>query len=332
MPTALVAVAPDRFALQDRPLPEPRSGQSLVRVARVGLCGTDLHILDGSHPRARFPLALGHEIVGWTDGGEGDATLVVVDPLIACGTCVACRLGERHVCARLRLVGIDADGGLAGTVAVDADRVHPVPAGVDADLAVLAEPLAVAVHAIRRAAIARGEVVVIVGAGPIGLLLAFVARRAGVGDLFVSEPAAARRAFATSLGLELLDASDPVGDLARCTDGEMADVALDAAGAPPVAGILPHLVRPAGRIGLVGVYGRPVEVDLQAVVFREQTIVGNRVYTPDDIDRALTLLRDDGEAIRSLVTEIVPLTGVAAAFERFRAGQGVKFVVTFEAT
>ena len=101
---------------------------------------------------------------------------------------------------------------------------------------------------------------------------------------------------------------------------------------PAVAGILPHLVRSAGRIALVGVYGRPAEVDLQAVVFREQTILGNRVYTPPDIDRALALLADDGDMIRSLVSEVVPLTEAAAAFERFRTGQGVKVVVSFETT
>ncbi|MFL5674377.1 MAG: zinc-binding dehydrogenase [Chloroflexota bacterium] len=312
-------------------MPEPRPGQVLVRVVRVGLCGTDLHIVAGAHPRARFPLVLGHEIVGRLDGSDDDAALVVVDPLIACGSCVACRLGERHICARLRLIGIDADGGLAGHVTVDDDRVHPVPARLDADSAVLAEPLAVAVHAVRRAAIEQGEVVVIVGAGPIGLLLAFVARRAGVERIFMSEPSPTRRAFAATFELELLDASDPVADLTRRTDGRLADVAFDAAGAPPVAAILPHLVRSAGRIALVGVYGHPAEVDLQAVVFREQTILGNRVYTPADIDQALALLSDHGEAIRTVVSEVVPLTEAAAAFERFRTGLGVKTVVTFEA-
>ena len=235
------------------------------------------------------------------------------------------------MCSELRLIGIDVDGGLAGSVAVDPHRIHRVPAGVDADLAVLAEPLAVAVHAVRRAAVGQGEVVVIVGAGPIGLLLAAVARRAGARRILVSEPTETRRAFAATLGLELLDPGDPAGDLARRTDGRMADVAFDAAAAPAVAGILPHLVRSAGRIALIGVYGRPAEVDLQAVVFREQTILGNRVYTPHDIDRALALLADDGESFRSLISDIVPLTEAAAAFDRLRSGQGVKVVVTLEA-
>ena len=112
----------------------------------------------------------------------------------------------------------------------------------------------------------------------------------------------------------------------------MADVAFDAAAVPAVAGD-PAAPRPTRRSDrLVGVYGRPAEVDLQAVVFREQTILGNRVYTPPDIDRALALLADDGDMIRSLVSEVVPLTEAAAAFERFRTGQGVKVVVSFEAT
>ena len=129
----------------------------------------------------------------------------------------------------------------------------------------------------------------------------------------------------------MLDPDDPVGDLARRTDGRMADVAFDAAAAPAVAGILPHLVRPAGRIALVGVYGRPAEVDLQAVVFREQTILGNRVYTPPDIDRALALLATTASPSDRSSARSCPLTEAAAAFDRLRSGQGVKVVVTLEA-
>lgn len=330
MPTALVAVAPDCFVLEDRALPRPRPDQVLVRVARVGLCGTDLHILEGSHPRARFPLALGHEIVGTLDGDDSERGLVVVDPLIACGSCVACRMGEAHVCSELRLIGIDVDGGLAGSVAVDPHRIHRVPAGVDADLAVLAEPLAVAVHAARRAVVIAGDRIAIIGAGPIGLLLAFVVRRLGAGAIFISEPSSARRTFAASLGYEILDPSDPVADLEARTDGSLADVVFDAAGVAPVAAFLPRLVRPGGRVAIVAVYGRPVELDLQAIVFRELTVLGNRVYTPADIDAALALLVDDGQALRPLLGEVVALVDATDAFARLRSGDAVKILVAMD--
>lgn len=325
---ALVLVAPDRFVIEPRPLVEAAAGEVAVDVGWVGLCGTDLHIVEGSHPRASFPLVLGHELVGRARTGASADRLVVVDPLIACGRCAACALGLGHVCANLRLIGIDSDGGLGGRVVVDPGRLHVVPDGLDPVVAALAEPLAVAVHATRRVAVGADDRVVVMGAGPIGLLLALAARRAGATTIVIGEPASARRAIAAAVGFETLDIEDPLGDLARRTDGWLADVAFDAAAVPAVAALLPRLVRPAGRIGLVGTYGRPVELDLQAVLFRELTIVGNRVYEPADIDAALVILADDPASFRPLITEVVALDRAPAAFDRLRAGDGVKFLVS----
>jgi threonine dehydrogenase-like Zn-dependent dehydrogenase len=173
--------------------------------------------------------------------------------------------------------------------------------------------------------------VAIIGAGPIGLLLAFVVRQLGAGGIFISEPSSTRRTFAASLGYQMLDPSDPVADLSRRTAGSLADVAFDAAGVPSVAATLPRLVRPAGRIAVVAVYGRAVELDLQAIVFREQTVLGNRVYTPADIDAALALLRDDGLALRPLIGDVVPLAEAADAFARLRTGDAIKVLVEMDA-
>jgi (R,R)-butanediol dehydrogenase / meso-butanediol dehydrogenase / diacetyl reductase len=323
----LVLTAPETFSVEQREPVEAADGQVAVDVGWVGLCGTDLHIVEGTHPRARFPLVLGHELAGRAVGGNLDGRAVVVDPLIADGTCSACVLGERHVCANLRLIGIDRDGGLSGRVVVEADRVHAVPDGLDLWLAALAEPLAVAVHATRRASVVRGDKVVVVGAGPIGLLLAITSRLAGAAMVLIAERSPARREFAAGLGFEILDEADTIGDLERHTDGWLADVVFDAAAAPAVAALLPRLVRPAGRVSLVGTYSRPVEVDLQAVLFKELTLLGNRVYRPEDIDAAVAILAADPETFRPLITEIVPLDGAAAAFERLRAGVGVKYLV-----
>jgi threonine dehydrogenase-like Zn-dependent dehydrogenase len=126
---------------------------------------------------------------------------------------------------------------------------------------------------------------------------------------------------------ETLDAVDPFGDLERHTSGRLADVAFDAAAVPAVAALLPRLVRPAGRIGLVGTYARPVELDLQAILFKELTVLGNRVYQPADIDAALRMLADGPAAFRPLISEVVGLDEASAAFARLRAGEGVKYLV-----
>lgn len=324
---ALVLTGIDQFAVELREPAEPTGDQVAVDVGWVGLCGTDLHIAEGSHPRARVPLVLGHELVGRVVTGPLAGRTVVVDPLLACGTCSACQLGQRHVCANLRLIGIDRDGGLSGRVVIDPDRLHLVPDGLDPVVAALAEPLAVAVHATRRARVAAGDTVVIMGAGPIGLLLAFAARQAGATRILIGEPSPARRSFANAGGFETLDAADPLGDLDRRSQGWLADVVFDAAAVPAVAALLPRLVRPAGVIAIVGTYSRPVELDLQAILFRELTVLGNRVYEPADIDTALQALAADPAAFKPLISAVVELDGAPGAFDRLRAGEGVKYLV-----
>jgi 2-desacetyl-2-hydroxyethyl bacteriochlorophyllide A dehydrogenase len=189
----------------------------------------------------------------------------------------------------------------------------------------------VAVHAVAQAHVAQGSTVLIMGAGPIGLLLALVVRHAGAAPILIGEPSAPRREAATELGFELLDVADPVADLVERTGGARADVVFDAAAVPAVARILPQLVRPGGTVALVGVYEGPTPVDLQSLVFREVTMRGNRVYTPADIHRALELLLPgSGIDAGRLVTATVPVTGTQDALAQLGRGVGVKYLVDLE--
>ena len=326
MSRALLLIAAGRFAWGDVPEPVPADGEVIVRARYAGLCGTDLHIVEGAHPRARFPLALGHEFVAVPESGPLAGRSVLVDPLIPCGACAACDMGASNACAKLRLIGIDRHGALAGRVAVSADRLHVVPEGIPDEVAPLAEPIAVAVHVVRRVPPLLGRVVVVMGGGPVGLLVAHVARRAG-GEVFVSEPSAARRAVAEALRFELLDAADPLGDVQRRTGGSLADVVFDAAGAAPVAALLPSLVKPSGTIAIVGAYAGPTPLDLQAVMFKELSLIGHRTYLPADIDAALAILAADQRALRPLLSGTVQPDDVAETIEALRRGQGMKYVV-----
>ncbi len=171
-----------------------------------------------------------------------------------------------------------------------------------------------------------GRLVVVVGGGPVGLLLAHVARRAG-GRVVVSEPSPSRRAIADALGFELLDAASPVADILDRTDGRLASVVFDAAAATPVAGMLTQLAQPTGTIAIVGTYAEPTAIDLQAVVFKELTIVGHRTYLPADIDTAIGILESDQESLRPLMSGTVAPDQVQVTIEMLRAGQGMKYVV-----
>lgn len=332
--TAARWVATDEVEVTDVPVPEVPAGWALVKVAYNGICGTDLSILHGKHPRAAAPLIMGHEISGWVlqAGATGPAagSLVIVEPLISCGQCKACRDGLTHVCRRLGLYGIDAPGGLAQLVALPPEVLHAVPDGVDARTAALAEPLAVAVHAVDLSGMAPGDTVAVYGAGPIGILTALVARHAGAAVVVVTEPSPWRREVAARLGFTVVpDGSTMAATLAPLTAGEGADTTFDSAAHPSVAAEVTATTRVRGRIVVVGVYKQPTALDLQAVCFKEQTIVGVRVYTSADVTRAIELIASGELGLDSFPTKAFALADVAAAFDAATSGQDcLKVLVT----
>jgi (R,R)-butanediol dehydrogenase / meso-butanediol dehydrogenase / diacetyl reductase len=318
--SALVWAGGHQAEVTTRPRPAAGDGWVLVDVAYCGLCGTDLYICAGEHPRARPGIVIGHEISGRLHRGTGNlpaGTKVVVDPLLPCGTCRTCLSGRPHTCAALRLLGIDVPGGAAEQVAVPADRVIPVPDDADLRLLAFAEPLAVAVRAVRRSGLALGEEVAVAGAGPIGLAVAACARRAGAGRVLVAEPLPGRRRLAADLGFEAVES---------LTAG-VAEVVFDAAAHPAVAAGLAEAVGPGGRVVLVGVYGDPVPVDLRALTFKEVTVIGTRVYSRDDLRVATAMVADGRFDPGPLITRSVPLADAASAVDDLRAGREVKVLV-----
>lgn len=320
----------EEVAVEEVPRPVREEGWALLDVAYAGICGTDLHICAGEHPRAQAPLVLGHELVGTlaTDlPGLPVGQPVAVEPLLNCGRCAPCRAGRTHVCERLRLIGIDVPGGVAEQVAVPAGRLLALPEALSLRRAALTEPLAVCVHAVRRAEVPLNEPVVVAGAGPIGLGVASCARLAGASAVFVSEPAPARREMAEALGFTVLDAEDPGADLHERTRGEGATVSFDSAGHPAVAARIAGWTATSGRIVFVGTYGRPAALDLQDVVFRELQAVGVRVYTRRDMETAVALLADGRVDPDPLITRVVDLAEAPEALARLRTGEELKVLI-----
>jgi len=318
--------AADEVRVADVPVPEVPEGWALVKVAYNGICGTDLAILHGKHPRATAPLIMGHEMSGWVEqaGATGPAagTLVVVEPLISCGECRSCKNGLTHVCRQLALYGIDAPGGMAQYVALPPGVLHAVPDGVDPRTATMAEPLAVAVHAVELSGMQPGDTVAVYGAGPIGVLTALVARHEGAAAVVITEPSPWRRDVAAGLGFTVVPGgSTMAATLVSLTDGEGADITFDSAGHPAVAAELAAVTRVRGRIVVVGVYKQPTPLDLQAVCFKEQTVIGVRVYTSADVTRAIELIATDAVGLDRFPTKAFDLTDVAAAFNAATSGQ-----------
>ena len=323
-----------RLELREVPEPRPQAGEVVVRVAGCGICGTDVSIYEGTlqhsgDAAANFPMVIGHEFTGMvvavgaevSDLREGD--WVVVNPHLYCGSCRACRRGEQEICEQRPLLSWDLPGGAAELVAVRAGNAYRLPAAVAARVGVLAEPLAVAVHALRRLAPSEGERLTVVGSGPIGILTGFVARRLGVDVTLIGlELDAARLAAAAALGVRTLVADGGVPGFV----GE-ADLVVEAAGtATAVADAIAH-ARKGGRIGLLGLPHAPVPLDLPKLVFGEKSLWGIRGYAPADWDETVALLGDYAEELGALVTHAYDLGDFASAMETVESRRAVKVVL-----
>ena len=312
----------------------PGEGEVRLDVAYCGVCGTDLHIAHGAmDARIGPPQVIGHEMAGRVaEVGPGVDGLrvgdpVVVRPLDARGETPADR-GFSHISRNLRFLGIDAPGALQASWTVPAFTVHAVPAGLDLQLAALAEPLAVACHDVRRAEISGGETALVIGGGPIGLMISLVARARGA-HVIVLEPDASRRELALELGLAALDPDDDVaGALEQATDGVGAEVVFEVSGS--AAGILAATKHAAlrGRVVVVAIFPEPKPVALFDLFWKELELRGARVYEPEDFDAALALLAGGTLGVERLITAVEPLERVPDIFDELRDGrQAMKILV-----
>ena len=330
---AVLWTGPDRLEFRRIARPDVPPGWALVQVEYTGLCGTDFAILHGSHPRAVAPLVMGHEITGVVavsaGGGPAEGTRVTVEPLMHCGVCHPCSHANPHVCQNLKLYGIDAPGSLAEYVALPPETLVPVSAGAPVLEVALAEPLAVAIHAVHRAGLVGGEHVAVFGAGPIGLLTALVARHAGAEQVLVIETSPQRRPVAAALGFATTDSATAPDAVAEGTGGVGADVVFDCAGHPAVAAELAGVARVHGTVVIVGVYKHPSAVQLRELAFKELCVVGARVYRRADVERAVALVEQDALGLGRLPIRVFPLEEAARAFDvATAAGDVVKVLVS----
>ncbi len=303
----------------------PGHGEVRLAVAHVGICGTDRHAFHGRmDARIKPPSIIGHEMSGTVvELGDGVGTVavgdrVVVRPLVACGTCPACVRGHRHICQRLRFLGLDAPGAFQSSWTVPAHTLHHVPPGLSSRHAALIEPLAVACHDLGLGQVTSGETVAVVGGGPIGLLVALVAGQRGC-RCVVIEPQAGRRDFALSLGLHAISPEVAVAEVEGLTGGAGADVVVECSGAPSGVRLMTSLARVRGHIVIVGIATDPPPVDLFRCFWRELTIQGARVYEPEDFEDAIAVAATGVLPLDRLISAELPLADIQGAFTRLDA-------------
>jgi 2-desacetyl-2-hydroxyethyl bacteriochlorophyllide A dehydrogenase len=313
-------------------IPEPPAAHQVqIRVSHCGICGTDLHVYHGHMDhRVRLPQVIGHEMSGVieavgpgvTNWRPGDR--VTVMPLDPCGHCPACRNGHSHVCMNLKFIGIDVPGALQTLWTVPAHTLHRIPDSLSLQHAALIEPIAVACHDVRLAALQPGESCVVLGGGPIGALVALVARHAGA-RVLISEVNPFRVQLARQLGLDVVNPTeiDLVSHVWDWTAGAGADVVFEVTGAAPAAEVMTELPRVRGRIVIVGVFSKPVPVNLHKFFWRELSLRGARVYEHQDFEHAIQLAAARALPFDQLITDVYPLDHLRDGLIQMEKGGGV---------
>lgn len=315
---SVVLEEPGRLAAAERPEPPaPGPGQALVRVRRVGVCGTDLHAYQGNQPFFTYPRVVGHELgvevvavgSGVTRVAPGDRC--AVEPYFNCGSCVACRRGKSNCCTALQVLGVHTDGGMQEFLIVPADKLHP-SARLSLDQLALVEMLTIGAHAVRRAQLEPGENVLVVGAGPIGLSAAQFAHLAGA-RVAVLEISPWRREFCRK-GLGLTRLLEGGADPAAAFDGELPTVVFDATGNPgAMMGAIQHVAH-GGKLVFISLVQADLTFRDPEMHKRELSLLRSRNATGADFAWAMRMVEDGRIALDPWITHRAAAAEVPGAF------------------
>lgn len=333
---AVVFHGEGRWGIEATPLPRIASDDDvLLKVERASICGTDIHILSTppGHP-ATPGSVLGHEYVATViETGAGVEHLragdrVVIDPNITCGLCAYCRLGMSNVCERMTTLGIFRHGGLAEFNVAPARSLHRISADVPPERATLAEPLSCVMHAFEKASLIPGESVVILGAGPIGLMFLLLSKTAGAGRVFLVEPVEFRRRAAQSFGADLVlnPESDNVTEEIKSATLVGADVVIDAAGT--LLNEAMKIVRPGGRIILFGLNQHAGGEFNQYLPTRYEVAILGSFIQRTEFPKVVRLLEAGNLPLENLVTHRLGLNEINEGFRAMRAGEAIKVVAS----
>jgi L-iditol 2-dehydrogenase len=321
---------PGSIEFQEVAKPSPKMGEVLIRVKRIGVCGSDIHVYHGRHPYTSYPVVQGHEVSGVIaevgpqvhDFAEGDQ--VVYMPQVTCGTCYPCQHGMEHICDSLKVRGFQTGGAAQEYLVIEAEKVLKVPSHVALDHAAMIEPIAVAVHALSRCGEIKGKTVLVFGAGTIGNLVGQVAKAQGAKAVMITDISAYKREKAKQSGLDFI--VNPEEDVDRAIlesfGTDRADLILECVGVEETITQAVVSARKGSTIVVVGVFGNKPQVDLGLVQDRELNLIGTMMYQRRDYEKAISLVADGALTLDGMISCHYPFRQYIDAYHEIDSVHG----------
>lgn len=325
-----VMTAPGKISFREAETPAAAAGQALLKVMKIGICGSDIHVYHGTHPFTSYPVTQGHEVSCQVAAvGEGVSGLTVgqkvtVEPQVFCGNCYPCRHGKYNLCEHLKVMGFQTTGAASQYFAVDAEKITPLPEDMSYDQGAMIEPLAVAVHAAKRAGVLDGRGIAVLGAGPIGILVAQSVKALGAGRVLVTDISDYRLSKAKECGADCVcnTAQKNFGQAMVDAFGpDKADVIYDCAANDTTMGQAIKYARKGSLIILVGVYTGMANVDLAVLNDHELTLDTTMMYRHDDYVDAIRLVQEGKVRLEPLMTKTFPFRDYQKAYEYIDANR-----------
>ncbi|MGE7922984.1 zinc-binding alcohol dehydrogenase family protein [Viridibacillus arvi] len=337
---ALQVLGPYELVMQDMEKPQVKEGTDvLVKVKRVGICGSDMHIYHGTNPLATLPRVVGHEVTGEvveigsevTNLKVGDH--IVVEPISYCGKCYACRKGQPNVCEQLSVFGVHEDGGMREWIVLPEKQLHAVDSALPWEEVVLAEPYTIGAQAVWRGGVEKGDTVLIQGAGPIGICILKLAKIQGA-TVFITDLSKERLAYAKQLGADEIiqvGSEDVKERVMEITDGEGANIVIDAVCLPSTFELSFEVVSAAGNIVVLGFDERPAAISQLPITKKQITVTGSRLQTYQ-FPKIVQLLNEGKLRHDGLITHTFTVDQVQEAFDFIEKhpDQVRKAIITFD--
>lgn len=318
-----VMTAPGEIMFREVPVPQPGEGQVLVKIMEIGVCGSDIHVYHGTHPFTSYPVTQGHEVSGLIEElGPGVTGLekgqkVTIQPQVVCGECWPCRHGKYNLCESLKVMGFQTTGVASEYFAVDAAKVTPLPPEMSLEEGAMIEPLAVAVHAVGRAGDVSGKAVCVLGAGPIGILVAQAAKGMGAAKVMITDVSDLRLQKAGECGADVCvntKKEDFGAAFTACFGPDKADVIYDCAGNNVTMGQAVKYARKGSTIILVAVFAGMGEVDLAVLNDHELDLNTSMMYRSEDYEKAIQLVSQGKVRLKPLLSKRFPFRDYLEAY------------------